>query len=369
MVKHCTTCARELPDDAELCAGCGATQPDEVAHDPSSAALAPSFEAPTQSKRTAAWKVAVPIVVLLVLAGAGAAFAWLDANPTIPDLAGFDLEQSGIALENAGFAAGAYEYDPASTEPTWTVISQSVAAGERAERGTPVGLTLAGAPPTDVPALVSLARAEAESMIVSATLSVSDVTESYDATAAAGTIISQHPEAGTVVPEGSPVTFVVSKGPKPVAVPDVADKSQADAEAALTAAGFIVRSSTKDDTAPKGTILSQIPAANSEAIPGTEIAIVVSTGVEMVKVPSWKDFPNGSEQMTQEEWDDEYEKYGYGPTMDRMEAALIKGFSKVGLNAAVTFDPDWSKTSYQTPKAGTMVPKGTTVKIMIYVAD
>lgn len=390
MAKHCTACGRALPDNARFCAGCGAAQSDGptfgasdvtsasstavsavpagspteagIDHDATPATTPPGVPAP--SKRPAPWKTIVPIVALLVVATAGAAFAWLHTNPTAPELTGMSPEKVRVVVEDAGFAIGTTEYDPASTEPTWTVIAQSVTAGERARRGIAIDITLAGAPPTEIPALVGLPRAEAESAVASATLIVGAVTESYDATVPAGAVISQDPDKGTEVPEGSPVALVVSKGREPVGVPDIVGKTEADAASALKAAGFTVKSSTKDDKAAKGMVLSQKPAGGDKAVPGTAVSIVVSTGVEMVKVPSWLSFPDNT-PMT----DEEYEQYGLGKAMERSEAAIKRGFARVGLKAVVEWSPEYWKDAYQTPKAGTMVPKGTTVKIFITVAD
>ena len=55
----------------------------------------------------------------------------------------------------------------------------------------------------------------------------------------AGTIISQSPESGTFT-DGKTVKVVVSSGPAPIAVPDVVNQPQADAENALRGAGFVL---------------------------------------------------------------------------------------------------------------------------------
>lgn len=390
MAKHCTACGRTLPDGARFCAACGAAQSDSptfgasdvTSASPTAVSAVPAGSpteagahrdatpatttpgAPAPSRHPAPWKTIVPIVALLLVATAGAAFAWFYTNPTAPDLTGMSPEQVRAVVEDAGFASGTTGYDPASTEPTWTVIAQNPKRGDRARRGSRIDLTLAGAPPTEVPALVGLARTDAESAVASATLTVGAVTESYDATVPAGVVVSQDPEEGAALPEGSPVALVVSKGPEPVGVPDVVGKSQADAEAALAAAGFTVTPSTKDDKAPKGSVLSQTPAGGSTAVPGTTVVIVVSTGVELVKVPSWLSF-NDDSPMT----DEEYEQYGLGKAMERLEAAIKRGFSRAGLKAVVEWSPEYWKDSYQTPKAGTMVPRGSTVRIFITVAD
>lgn len=351
----CSTCGNDLPENARLCISCGAAVTEPLAAD------APP---PASPQQRIPWKIVLPVAALVV-AIAVAGVAWLlQQNPLVPGLTGLDPVQAQAALSSAGFELGETTYDPASAEPTWTVIAQTTDAGERLRRGSAIGITLAGAEPAAVPGLVGLTRADAESALASATLTPGAVTESYNATAPAGTVLSQDPVAGTSVPEGTPVGLVISKGPQPVPVPTATGKMDADAIAALEQAGFVVKRTEKDDAAAKGTVLSQSPAAGEQLVPGSTVEIVVSTGVEMVKVPSWRSFPDNT-PMT----DEEYEQYGLGKAMERTEAAIIAGFERVGLKAVVEWSPDWTKDSYQTPKAGTMVPKGTTVKIFLFVAD
>ncbi len=67
-----------------------------------------------------------------------------------------------------------------------------------------------------VPGLAGLPRAQAESAIVAAALTVGKVTESHSSTVAEGRVISQDPVAGTQLLRGLPVGLVISLGPVPV---------------------------------------------------------------------------------------------------------------------------------------------------------
>jgi hypothetical protein len=69
----------------------------------------------------------------------------------------------------------------------------------------------------DVPDVVGLAQAAAETAITGAGLDVGTVTTENSDTVAAGDVISQDPVAGTSVPVGSAVDLVVSSGPAPPA--------------------------------------------------------------------------------------------------------------------------------------------------------
>ncbi|HOH52385.1 MAG TPA: PASTA domain-containing protein, partial [Candidatus Hydrogenedentes bacterium] len=103
-------------------------------------------------------------------------------------------------------------------------------------------------------------------------------------TVAAGNVLSQNPGGGTQAAAGSAVALVVSSGPcnNTVAVPGVVGQTQADAEAALTGAGLTVGDVTEvySDTVPAGTVVSQNPPAGAQAVPGAEVSLTVSKGVD-----------------------------------------------------------------------------------------
>ena len=96
---------------------------------------------------------------------------------------------------------------------------------------------------------------------------------------AAGVVIDQTPKAGQTVKSNADVTLTVSTGGEPVKVPDLTDKSQADAEKAVTAVGLVPNVNTvADDNIAAGIVVSSDPAYGTEVAQGTEIKIYVSTG-------------------------------------------------------------------------------------------
>jgi hypothetical protein len=72
------------------------------------------------------------------------------------------------------------------------------------------------------------------------------------------------------------------EGPQPVSVPNVVGQSQANAQSAITAAGLTVGTVTEaySETVAAGVVISQNPAAGTEALPGTAVSLVVSKGKE-----------------------------------------------------------------------------------------
>jgi eukaryotic-like serine/threonine-protein kinase len=66
-----------------------------------------------------------------------------------------------------------------------------------------------------VPYVVGEMADEANTDIVNANLAVGTVTTAHSNTVAAGTVISQDPNAGKAVATGSPVNYLKSLGKKP----------------------------------------------------------------------------------------------------------------------------------------------------------
>lgn len=133
-----------------------------------------------------------------------------------------------------------------------------------------------------VPDVVGLTEAAATADITDAELTVGTVTEEASDAVAVGLVIRQDPVATTMVDAGTAVDLVVSDGPEPVVVPDLAGLTQAEAEAAITTAGLVVGtvSTAPSDTVPAGDVISQSPAANTGVEVGSAVDFVVSTGAE-----------------------------------------------------------------------------------------
>lgn len=214
-------------------------------------------------------------LVAVLVAGCGTA---------VPDLAGKPVGEATATLEAGGFKPGRISYDENVTSTVGTVVSQEPSAGVRTPAGSVVNLTVAGAAPVLAPNVVGMVEIPARMALVDSGLIVAGVSFVYDKAVPSGSVVAQEPVAGTEVPKGSGVALVLSRGPLPVAVPDVLGTTQAQAERALKAAGFRVKVSKKSDSAAKGRVIGQKPR-KAKAAPGSVVAITVSTGVAMVRVP------------------------------------------------------------------------------------
>ena len=139
----------------------------------------------------------------------------------------------------------------------------------------------------NVPDVIGLPRADAETQIVEAGLVTGDVVEAHHATVPAGIVFDQAPSSGEQVDAGTEVDLWISLGPENIEVPSVVGMTQANAQAAIESAGLSVGNVTEEnsETVPAGNVTSQNPAAGTSVAPGTAVNLVVSSGPSTVTVP------------------------------------------------------------------------------------
>jgi beta-lactam-binding protein with PASTA domain len=105
------------------------------------------------------------------------------------------------------------------------------------------------------------------------------------ATKPKGIVVEQRPKPGATVPQGMPVTIIVSNGPPGVAMPDVVGLGAADAVRALQSRKLTVTLQQVPSQEPPGTVIAQTPKAGKRAKPGTEVVLQVAKGAAAVAVP------------------------------------------------------------------------------------
>ncbi len=90
------------------------------------------------------------------------------------------------------------------------------------------------------------------------------------------------------MPPGSAVNGVVSIGPVLVSVPDVTGMTQANAQAAIVAAGLVVGTVTEaySNTVPPGNVISQDPLGGTQVSKGSTVNLTISKGVTAGPVPN-----------------------------------------------------------------------------------
>ena len=105
----------------------------------------------------------------------------------------------------------------AETIPVDTVVATDPGQGSRIAPGETVGLVLSLGPERyDVPSIVGLTRDEAEAQLDELTLVPGEVTRRYNEEIEQGRVVSQDPAAGTEVRRAAEVSFVLSRGRRPI---------------------------------------------------------------------------------------------------------------------------------------------------------
>ncbi len=102
----------------------------------------------------------------------------------------------------------------------------------------------------------------------------------------AGFAVGTTPIAGTQAQKDSTVTLNISKGPQQALVPNVIGFSAANADSALTNAGFRVDHSYKASNKTPGQVLAQDPSGGVTAGIGSSVQVTIDQAPKQVKVPN-----------------------------------------------------------------------------------
>ncbi len=209
----------------------------------------------------------------------------LDANdPVVVDNYEGILEENAVQLITGdGFEAKVIRLPNADVKPQY-VFEQEPTAGTGLPKGSIVTIRVStGKKKIAVPSLVGKSRDTAVAELTSAGLDADVAEVPSDKTP--GVVTAQDPRPGTVLVEGSSVRINVSKGPKPVAVPNVVGSSYEVAAAQLQLAGFTVGRVDVESDRPAGEVVDQTPPGNSTATRGSPVTLSVSRGPQTVAVP------------------------------------------------------------------------------------
>lgn len=129
------------------------------------------------------------------------------------------------------------------------------------------------------PDVVGMPGDQAEGLLTQAGFKTKRAESRQHPTYSTGIVIWQDPAAGTVLPEGTPVTLTVSDGIAPYAVPDVSQLPLELAARVIEASGFrMSKVDTVRSAGPVGIVVEVRPAIGSVQPAGTSIQLVISSG-------------------------------------------------------------------------------------------
>lgn len=291
-------------------------------------------------RRSRRWWPAVVASALVAALTAWFFFLGPGAVVTVPSVEARPQGQAVSALEMASLDARVVEVFSETVAKGQVVVS-SPKPGTEVRKGSDVRLEVSKGPERYlVPPVVGMSRAEAERQVVAANLELGKVTEAFSEKVPEGQVVSAKPGPGASLKKGATVAMTVSKGRKPISVPDFTGRSAKTAAAALEDLGLEVDATKQEnsDTVAKGAVISQSPRGGT-LYRGDAVTLVVSKGPVLVDVPNV-----------------------VGQQVDRARTLLEGAGFKVNIERAL--GGYFGTVRLQDP-AGGKAPKGSTVTITI----
>ncbi|UQN30949.1 Stk1 family PASTA domain-containing Ser/Thr kinase [Brachybacterium kimchii] len=190
----------------------------------------------------------------------------------VPTVTGKSLEDAKKAVEDQGLTLVQDDGEYSEKVPSGQVISQSAAQDALPEGGEVHVVVSKGRVPISIPDQTGRSEDQARSALEDAGFTVTTSTKHSDV--AKGKVASQSPAGGSAH-RGDTVQLVISSGPEMVKVPNVFNKSEKDAKAALTKAGFTPKVQYDRGAPVLGTVYAQSTNGGEKAAKGSTITISV----------------------------------------------------------------------------------------------
>lgn len=231
--------------------------------------------------------VVVALLILSAIAGVGGWWLAVGRYTHAPSVLKMTYSRALATLDHAGLhgqkGVGVYSD---SVSPG-LVVSQDPGGGARVHRGTTITLHLSRGPETVTVPDVSGEKVHAATVALrKQNLTVDGEKQAYSTIVSRGDVIRTNPAAGTTIHAGKGVLLVVSQGPQPVDVPNVAGKTYDEAVSMLSAVHLRAqRRDVYSDTVPDGRVVDTQPAAGTTAHVGDSITVEVSKGPRLQPVP------------------------------------------------------------------------------------
>ena len=285
------------------------------------------------------------LVVLLLLAVSVAAGGWwfgegrFVSTPGVLNLPAADAEAK-VEAAGLSFEVGGRAYS--ETVARGLVVRTDPAGGEDVDRnGTVTAFVSRGPERHSVPRLSGLSLDRAQASIARARLSYGAVTYRYSEKVGRGIVVRSDPPASTRLRRSALVDVVVSRGPRPVKVPDLTGKDADDATRVLRQRGLRVTTEEQhSDTVAEGDVVSQNPDEGT-LFRDDVVELVVSLGPVLVDVP-------GVVSRNADDATAMLEDAGFGVRTERVDVYI-------GLGVVVR----------QSPGAGDRAPRGSTITLSI----
>lgn len=299
-----------------------------------------SLESPSSRRR--GWILGV---VLLLVAALVATAAWFfgmgPGSPVeIPQFSGQPAATAVQALATDGVTSSQRQVFDEEVKKG-RVVGSEPEPGATIRRYQSVELLISKGPELfAVPNVVGRDDDSVKKVLKAAHVDAGTVSREYNESVAAGLVVSQDPVPDRQVRRGTKVSYVVSRGPAPVKVPDVTGRPEQDAVDALGSAGLTAQKGGEefDKAVAKGSIISQDPASGT-AKRGSTVTYTVSKGPKMIEVPGVR-----------------------GKQLEEAKKVLEAAGFTVEVHAS-SFGIIFGTVATQDPKSGSKQPEGSTITL------
>jgi serine/threonine-protein kinase len=247
------------------------------------------YEEPPRGRSIWPWLLALGLIL------AGAIGGWFlytkiqqqlnDNRPVaVPDVRLLQKDLAVLKIQQAGLKPLVVK-NADDNVPVGQVIDENPNGGAKVGKGSTVTLRVStGKPKVDVPDVRGRSVTDAITALVGAGLNprISHVYSPQPP----DTVTGQFPPPQARVIKGSNVRINVSRGAKPVPVPDVTGQPYLNAKSALEGQGFVVkRVDVPSDTEAQGVVVSEDPPPGTPSSKGATITLSVSKGPASAQVP------------------------------------------------------------------------------------
>ena len=222
----------------------------------------PQYEPPKRGRPLWPWFLAIGTVLAVLVLG----LLFYDSiqrqlrgeeTVAVPYVVGLQQANAVNKIEEKGLTPQVRPVSNSDVEEG-VVFNQSPTEGTRVDKETVVTIDVSsGKPEVTIPSVVGQTDDDAVAELTRAGLVAQVVEVSSDRDV--GTVTAQSPAAGTVVVEGTQVRINVSRGPKPVTIPNVVGLPYDQAASELQRAGFAPSKIEQDSDQAAGIVISQTP--------------------------------------------------------------------------------------------------------------
>jgi serine/threonine-protein kinase len=202
----------------------------------------------------------------------------------VPDVTLLRVDLARLKIQEAGLTPRVVRAS-SDTVPPGQVIDENPGGGSKVGKGSTVLLRVSsGKPQVLVPDVRN--RDVTDAVTALAQLGLNPKIVRIFSPAQPDTVTGQFPPPNAKVDKGSDVRINVSRGAKPIQVPDVTSQPFANAKSALQGQGFVVkRVDVASDQQPAGVVVSQDPPSGQQVSKGTTVTLQVSKGPATTQVP------------------------------------------------------------------------------------